>query len=123
MTTSLDRRSLLAGSLVLGAGSLALPRIAFAQGAGSRNLLFVLLRGAADGMAMLAPVGDPGFAALRGGQVVGEHTLLFAAASEHISLTHRSFDRRVYATGAVRAALWVHGRAPALYGMKHVLGM
>mgnify|MGYP006178304347 CR=1 FL=1 len=66
MTTSLDRRSLLAGSLVLGAGSLALPRIAFAQGAGSRNLLFVLLRGAADGLAMLAPVGDPGFEALRG---------------------------------------------------------
>ena len=64
--TSLDRRSLLAGSLVLGAGSLALPHIAFAQGTGSRNLLFVLLRGAADGMAMLAPVGDPGFAALRG---------------------------------------------------------
>jgi 4-hydroxy-tetrahydrodipicolinate reductase len=67
--------------------------------------------------------GTIGFAALRGGQVVGEHTLLFAAASEHISLTHRSFDRRVYATGAVRAALWVHGRAPALYGMKNVLGM
>jgi 4-hydroxy-tetrahydrodipicolinate reductase len=67
--------------------------------------------------------GTIGFAALRGGPVVGEHTLLFAAASEHISLTHRSFDRRVYATGAVRAALWVHGRAPALYGMKHVLGM
>ncbi len=67
--------------------------------------------------------GTIGFAALRGGQVVGEHTLLFAATSEHISLTHRSFDRRVYATGAVRAALWVHGRAPALYGMKHVLGM
>jgi 4-hydroxy-tetrahydrodipicolinate reductase len=54
---------------------------------------------------------------------VGEHTLLFAAASEHISLTHRSFDRRVYATGAVRAALWVQGRAPGLYGMKNVLGM
>lgn len=66
MTTSFDRRSLLAGSLVLGAGSLALPRIAFAQGSGQRNLLFVLLRGAADGMAMLAPVGDPGFEALRG---------------------------------------------------------
>lgn len=65
MTTSLDRRSLLAGSL-LGAGTLALPRLAFAQGTGRRNLLFVLLRGAADGMAMLAPVGDPGFAALRG---------------------------------------------------------
>ena len=66
MMTALDRRSLLAGSLALGAGTLALPRIAFAQGVGSRNLLFVLLRGAADGMAMLAPVGDPGFEALRG---------------------------------------------------------
>lgn len=64
MSLSLDRRSLIAGSL-LGAGSLALPRFAFAQGAGSRNVLFVLLRGAADGMAMLAPLGDPGFAALR----------------------------------------------------------
>lgn len=66
MITLLDRRSLLAGSLALGASSLVLPRMAFAQGAGSRNLLFVLLRGAADGMAMLAPVGDSGFAALRG---------------------------------------------------------
>jgi uncharacterized protein (DUF1501 family) len=64
MMTILDRRTLLAGSL-LGAGTLALPRIAFAQGNGSRNLMFVLLRGAADGMAMLAPVGDPGLEALR----------------------------------------------------------
>jgi 4-hydroxy-tetrahydrodipicolinate reductase len=67
--------------------------------------------------------GSIGFASLRGGQVVGEHTLLFAAGSEQIALTHRSFDRRVYATGAVRAALWVHGRTPGLYDMKHVLGM
>ncbi|HYZ33880.1 MAG TPA: 4-hydroxy-tetrahydrodipicolinate reductase [Crenalkalicoccus sp.] len=67
--------------------------------------------------------GAVGFAALRGGQVVGEHTLLFAGASEHIALTHRSFDRRVYATGAVRAALWLHGRPPGLYDMKHVLGI
>lgn len=65
MKTALDRRSLLTGSLILGAGSLALPRVAFAQGSGTRNLLFVLLRGAADGMAMLAPVGDPGLEALR----------------------------------------------------------
>jgi len=55
--------------------------------------------------------------------VVGEHMLVFAGASEHIALTHRSFDRRVYATGAVRAALWLHGRPPGLYDMKHVLGM
>lgn len=65
LAQGLDRRSLLAGSLT-GAGILGLPRIAFAQGSGSRNLLFVLLRGAADGMAMLAPVGDPGLEALRG---------------------------------------------------------
>ncbi|MBP0465771.1 4-hydroxy-tetrahydrodipicolinate reductase [Roseomonas sp. PWR1] len=76
-----------------------------------------------DGHCGARGTGTIGFAALRGGQVVGEHTLLFAAASEHISLTHRSFDRRVYATGAVRAALWVKGRAAGLYGMRDVLGM
>ncbi len=76
-----------------------------------------------DGHCGARKTGTIGFAALRGGQVVGEHTLLFAAASEQIALTHRSFDRRVYATGAVRAALWVHGRGPGLYDMKHVLGM
>jgi 4-hydroxy-tetrahydrodipicolinate reductase len=67
--------------------------------------------------------GAIGFAALRGGQVVGEHTLLFASGTEHIALTHRSFDRRVYATGAVRAALWLVGRKPGLYSMMDVLGM
>lgn len=76
-----------------------------------------------DGHCGARGTGTIGFAALRGGQVVGEHTLIFAAASEHISLTHRSFDRRVYASGAVRAALWAHGRPPRLYGMKDVLGM
>jgi 4-hydroxy-tetrahydrodipicolinate reductase len=76
-----------------------------------------------DGHCGARGTGTIGFAALRGGQVVGEHTLVFAAASEHISLTHRSFDRRVYATGAVRAALWVRGRGPGLYSMKDVLGM
>ena len=55
--------------------------------------------------------------------MVGEHTLLFASGSEHIALTHRSFDRRVYATGAVRAALWAVKQPPGLYGMRHVLGM
>ena len=67
--------------------------------------------------------GTIGFAALRGGQVVGEHTLLFAAGSEHIALTHRSFDRRAYATGAVRAAQWLRGREPGLYSMNDVLGL
>jgi 4-hydroxy-tetrahydrodipicolinate reductase len=67
--------------------------------------------------------GAIGFAALRGGQVVGEHTLIFAAGTEHIALTHRAFDRRAFASGAVRAALWVSGRAPGLYSMMDVLGM
>jgi 4-hydroxy-tetrahydrodipicolinate reductase len=69
------------------------------------------------------PTGAIGFAALRGGQVVGEHTLIFAAAAEHIALTHRAFDRRAYATGAVHAALWVAGRSAGLYSMMDVLGM
>ena len=67
--------------------------------------------------------GAIGFAAMRGGQVVGEHTLLFAAASEHIALTHRAFDRRVFATGAVRAALWTRGRGAGLYSMRDVIGL
>lgn len=67
--------------------------------------------------------GAIGFAALRGGQVVGEHTLIFASGTEHIALTHRAFDRRSFATGAVRAALWAHGKAPRLYSMMDVLGM
>ncbi|MDE2514754.1 MAG: 4-hydroxy-tetrahydrodipicolinate reductase [Rhodospirillales bacterium] len=67
--------------------------------------------------------GTIGFAALRGGQVVGEHSVIFAAATEQIVLTHRAFDRRAYATGAVRAAAWLAGRPAGLYGMEHVLGM
>ena len=67
--------------------------------------------------------GAIGFAALRGGQVVGEHTLIFASGTEHIALTHRAFDRRAFATGAVRAALWVVGKKPGLYSMMDVLGM
>lgn len=65
--------------------------------------------------------GAIGFSAMRGGQVVGEHTLLFASADEHISLTHRAFDRRAFAAGAVRAALWVRGKPPGLYSMMDVL--
>jgi 4-hydroxy-tetrahydrodipicolinate reductase len=67
--------------------------------------------------------GAIGFAALRGGQVVGEHSLIFAAGTEHIILTHRAFDRRTFATGAVRAALWAVSKPPHLYSMMDVLGM
>ena len=75
-----------------------------------------------DGQTGARPPGAIGFSAMRGGQVVGEHTLLFAAGSEHIALTHRAFDRRVFAAGAIRAAGWVAGRPPGLYSMRDVLG-
>jgi 4-hydroxy-tetrahydrodipicolinate reductase len=55
--------------------------------------------------------------------VVGEHALSFTAADEQITLSHRALDRGVFATGAVRAALWVHTRAAGLYGMRDVLGL
>ncbi len=67
--------------------------------------------------------GAIGFAALRGGQIVGEHSLLFTSATEQITLSHRAFDRRAFASGAIRAALWVQGRKPGLYGMNDVLGL
>lgn len=76
-----------------------------------------------DGHTGPRKTGAIGFAALRGGQVVGEHTLIFASGTEHIALTHRAFDRRTFATGAVRAALWVAGRPPGLHSMMDVLGM
>ncbi|MGI4953548.1 MAG: 4-hydroxy-tetrahydrodipicolinate reductase [Janthinobacterium lividum] len=65
--------------------------------------------------------GAIGFAAMRGGQVVGEHTLLFASDSEHVALTHRAFDRRIFAKGAIRAAQWVQGRPAGLYDMRDVM--
>jgi len=74
-----------------------------------------------DGHTGPRETGTIGFATLRGGQVVGEHSLLFAGADEQIILTHKAFDRRTFASGAVRAALWVSGRPPGLYGMRDVL--
>jgi 4-hydroxy-tetrahydrodipicolinate reductase len=78
---------------------------------------------ARDGDIGPRPPGAIGFASLRGGQIVGEHTLLFAAGDEQIAVTHRAFDRGVFARGAVRAAMWEHGRPPGLYGMEDVLAM
>lgn len=67
--------------------------------------------------------GDIGFAALRGGSVVGDHTVIFAADGERIELTHRAADRGIFARGAVKAALWASGRPPGLYSMADVLGL
>jgi 4-hydroxy-tetrahydrodipicolinate reductase len=64
-----------------------------------------------------------GFHAIRGGDIVGEHTVLFAGAGERIELTVRSQSRATYASGAVRAARWLKGRPPGLYDMGDVLGL
>jgi 4-hydroxy-tetrahydrodipicolinate reductase len=67
--------------------------------------------------------GDIGFAALRGGDVVGEHRVIFAGPGERIELAHVATDREIFARGAVKAALWARGRAPGLYAMTDVLGL
>ncbi len=66
--------------------------------------------------------GDIGFATLRGGDVIGDHSLVFAAEGERIELAHRASSRAIYARGAVRAALWTRDRPAALYSMRDVLG-
>lgn len=68
-------------------------------------------------------LGDVGFATLRGGSVVGEHTVILAGPHERIELTHRAEDRSIFARGAVKAALWGMGRKPGLYSMADVLGL
>ncbi|HEX2943850.1 MAG TPA: 4-hydroxy-tetrahydrodipicolinate reductase [Rhodopila sp.] len=94
---------------------------AVAQGRGVR--LEDVMESGRHGHTGARKTGAIGFAALRGGQVVGEHSLIFASGTEHIVLTHRAFDRRVFASGAVRAALWAVTRPAGLYSMMDVLGM
>jgi 4-hydroxy-tetrahydrodipicolinate reductase len=67
------------------------------------------------------PQDEIGFAALRGGDVVGEHTVYYLGAVERLELTHRASDRSVFAHGALRAAQWVHTRAPGRYDMTHLV--
>lgn len=67
--------------------------------------------------------GDIGFASLRGGTVVGDHTVVFAGEGERIEITHRASDRGIFARGAVKAALWGRGKDPGLYSMIDVLGL
>ena len=69
------------------------------------------------------PKGQIGFATLRGGDVVGEHTVVFAGEGERIELTHKAESRDIFARGAVRAARWGMDRKPGLYSMTDVLGL
>jgi 4-hydroxy-tetrahydrodipicolinate reductase len=76
-----------------------------------------------DGMTGARRAIDIGFASLRGGSVVGDHTVIFAGPAERIELTHRAEDRMIFARGALHAALWARGKKPGLYSMADVLGL
>ena len=76
-----------------------------------------------DGHTGARKAGAIGFASLRGGNVAGEHSVIFAGADERIELTHKATDRMIFARGALKAALWARGRDPGLYSMLDVLGL
>ncbi len=94
-----------------------------AAAAGREVVLEQVEQRARDGITGPRRPGDIGFAALRGGDVTGDHHVVFAGAGERLELIHRATTRAIYAKGAVRAARWVVGRPPGLYGLKEVLGL
>jgi 4-hydroxy-tetrahydrodipicolinate reductase len=69
------------------------------------------------------PAKQIAYHSIRGGDIVGEHTVIFAGPGERVEVTVRSHSRSTYATGAVRAAKWLKGKAPGLYSMADVLGL
>lgn len=76
-----------------------------------------------DGITGARKRGDIGFATLRGGDVIGEHDVIFAGAGERLILRHVATDRMLFARGAVRAALWARDKTPGAYSMLDVLGL
>jgi 4-hydroxy-tetrahydrodipicolinate reductase len=67
--------------------------------------------------------GEIGVHSIRGGDVVGDHTVIFANTGERVELTHKASSRETFARGAIRAAKWAAGKEPGLYDMQHVLGL
>lgn len=67
--------------------------------------------------------GEIGMHAIRGGDVVGDHTVIFAALGERVELTHKASSREIFARGAIRAAIWAHGKPAGMYDMRDVLGL
>ena len=98
-------------------------RLAEAAAAGRGTSLAAVTSGvrAAGGTARRA--GSIGFAVVRAGDIVGEHTVLLAGPGERLELSHRAHDRMTFAYGALRAAAWLRGRAAGRYGMADVLGL
>jgi 4-hydroxy-tetrahydrodipicolinate reductase len=79
-------------------------------------------RHARDGITGARPTGEIGFSVMRGGGIIGEHSVAFVAEDEILTLSHSARDRTLFARGAVAAARWVAGRPPGLYDMRDVLG-
>ncbi|HEX3887987.1 MAG TPA: 4-hydroxy-tetrahydrodipicolinate reductase [Phenylobacterium sp.] len=77
---------------------------------------------ARDGIIGARPAGEIGFSVMRGGGIIGEHSVAFVAEDEILTLSHSARDRTLFARGAVAAARWVAGRPPGLYDMRDVLG-
>jgi 4-hydroxy-tetrahydrodipicolinate reductase len=94
-----------------------------AAAAGRGVKLDDVARRSRDGIVGARPKGEIGFATLRGGDVVGDHTVIFAADGERVEIAHKAGSRAIFARGAIRAAQWARGRKPGLYGMKDVLGL
>jgi 4-hydroxy-tetrahydrodipicolinate reductase len=94
-----------------------------AAAAGRRVNLADVSESGRDGITGARTEGDIGFSALRGGDVVGEHEVIFAGAGERISVSHMATDRMLFARGAIRAALWGQGQHPGQYDMLDVLGL
>ena len=76
-----------------------------------------------NGLIGARPKGEIGVHAIRGGDIVGEHTVYFCGEGERIELTHRATDRKIFAQGALRAAHWTIGKTPGIYNMEDVLGL
>ncbi|ACD74423.1 dihydrodipicolinate reductase [Brucella abortus 01-4165] len=76
-----------------------------------------------DGYTGPRETGAIGFATLRGGSVIGDHSVILAGTGERVVLSHHAEDRSIFARGAIKAALWAHGKKPGLYSMLDVLGL
>lgn len=94
-----------------------------AAAAGRKRALNDVIVRARSGIIGARGRGDIGFAVLRGGDVVGDHSVIFAGPAERLEISHKSSNRSIYARGAVHAALWAKNQKPGYYSMQDVLGL
>ncbi|MCH2387594.1 MAG: 4-hydroxy-tetrahydrodipicolinate reductase [Opitutales bacterium] len=90
---------------------------------GPRNLSYDDLRHGREGVPGERGEREVGMHSLRGGDVVGDHTAIFADIGERIELTHKASSRTIFSHGAIRAAEWIVGKPPGIYSIRHVLGL